>query len=506
MFSKFRHLSLYLILLPVFFVLHGYLENYGFISAGELVILGITYLAGTLAVATLCWLYFRNITKAALVAFFIMAFYFFFGALHDFLKANANRYFSSYSFLLGVFFILLIILAVSIKKTHRWFKPLPAFLNILFLVYILIDAGSLISKAIHPSRNSLSVYSFAKENTFVDCADCAKPDIYFLIMDEYASSSSLAQWYNYQNDLDSFLLQKKFSIQAHSRSNYNFTPFSMASILNMSYIQGINNTKVTDVNNYSTCELLIRNNEVIKMLSAAGYDIVNYSIFKLAGHPALVQQSFLPLNTLLITERTLLANIRKDLGWKLARWYPFKWFWANDIMSINKSNHQLIDLVKKSATTKNTRPRFIYAHFYMPHLPYYYDKHGNLKELATINRERLAPSISPYLEYLTYVNSRVREMVTTIQKQNPGAVIIFMGDHGFRPTTNEAFPLRYFQNMNAVYFPDNDYKLLYDSISGVNQFRVIFNKLFNQSMPLLKDSSIYLIDRDTSAALKQKLN
>lgn len=495
MFSKLRHLSLYVILLPVFFVLHGYLENYGFISAGELIVLGITYLAGTLAVASLCWLYFRNITKAALVTFVIMAFYFFFGALHYFLNAHANRFLTSYSFLLSAFFILLIILAVFIKKTNRSFKSLTGFLNILFLVYILFDAYSLVSNAIHPSGNRLSVYSFAKENTFRDCATCAKPDIYFLLMDDYASSSSLAKWYNYQNDLDSFLLQKKFSIQAHSRSNYNFTPFSMSSILNMSYIRGIKNTKTIDVNDYSNCELLIRNNEAIKMLGAAGYEIVNYSIFDLAGHPAVAKQSFLPLNTRLITERTLLAHIRKDIGWKLATWYPFKWFWANDKMATNKNNQQFIELVKKSATVKSTRPRFIYAHFYMPHWPYYYDKYGKPKDLATINREMVDTSIAPYLEYLTYANSRIKEMITLIQKQNPEAVIILMGDHGHRSATNEAFPHRFFQNMNAVYFPDNDHKLLYDSISGVNQFRVVFNKLFNQSLPLLKDSSIYLIDK-----------
>ncbi|MFL5745933.1 MAG: hypothetical protein ACJ751_14770, partial [Niastella sp.] len=103
--------------------------------------------------------------------------------------------------------------------------------------------------------------------------------------------------------------------------------------------------------------------------------------------------------------------------------------------------------------------------------------------------------ISAYLEYVTYANSRIREMITAIQQQNPSAVIILMGDHGNRDSTKEVFPVRYFQNLNAVYYPDNDYKGLYDSISGVNQFRVVFNKLFKQNRPLLKDSSIYLKDK-----------
>jgi hypothetical protein len=496
MLSKLQQYSLYLVLLPVFFVLHGYLENYGFISPGELAILAITYLASTLILAIICWLFFRNISKAALAAFVIMAFYFFFGVLRDFLKKHAPAV-ASYSVLLGAFFILLIIFIIYLKKSNRSFKQLTGFLNILFLIYILFDIGNLISKKFRTGEaNNLSVYSFAKDNTYTPCDSCSKPDIYFILMDGYASTAALATWYNFHNDLDSFLLQQKFSIQTNSRSSYNFTPFSMASILNMSYLKGIKNTKAVTVNDYANCEVLIRNNEVIKTLGAAGYEIVNYSIFNLAGHPSLIKQSLLPLNTRLITERTLFAHVRKDIGWKLAAWYPFKWFWSSDVMQANRNNQRLIELIKTNPAVKSTKPRFVYAHLHMPHRPYYYDKNGKLKDIATITRENVSDPVSSYLEYLTYANSRIREMVTSIQQQNPSAVIILMGDHGNRDITKEAFPIRHFQNLNAVYYPDNDYKMLYDSISGVNQFRVVLNKLLQQKLPVLKDSSIYLIDQD----------
>jgi hypothetical protein len=446
-------------------------------------------------VAAGCWLFLRNIPKAALVAFFIMSSYFFFGALFDFLKTHAAPFFSKYMVLFSVFFILVIATIVYLKKTNKTFKRLTGFLNLLFIFYILVDAGSLVSKTFRTNDPGLSVHSSTKNNIYQPCDSCTKPDIYFLLMDGYASTVALAKNYQYQNDLDSFLLQRKFSIQVHSRSNYNFTPFSMASILNMSYLQGIAHPDQVTLNDYSNCEVPIRNNEVIKTLSAAGYDIVNYSIFNLAGHPSSVEQDFLPLNTRLITERTMLAYMRRDIGPKLAKWYPFKWFWGGDIMNTNHNNQRFIELVKTSAATKSTRPRFVYAHLYLPHNPYYYDKNGHLKDIATITRENTTYPIPAYLEYVTYANSRIREMITAIQQQNPSAMIILMGDHGNREFTNEAFPVRFFQNLNAVYYPDKDYKLLYDSISGVNQFRVVFNKLFKQHLPLLKDSSTYLIDK-----------
>jgi hypothetical protein len=497
MLAKLQSYALYLFLLPVFFVLHGYLENYGFVGLGEAALLALMYTAATLVVAVVCWLFIRNIRKAALVAFIIMASYFFFGALYDFLKAHAAPFFSKYIVLYSVFFFLVIAMIVYLKKTNKSFKRLTVFLNALFIFYILVDAGTLVLK---PGQPVDSLKPFGN-NMYTTCDSCHKPDIYFLLMDGYASSLALTQNYQYYNDLDSFLLQRKFSIQAHSRSNYNFTPFSMASILNMSYLQGIKNPKQVTPNDYASCEAPIRNNEVIKTLNAAGYDIVNYSIFNLAGHPSLVEQDFLPLNTRLITERTMLAYTRRDIGWKLAKWYPFKWFVVNDIMNTDHNNQRFIELVKTNAATKSTRPRFVYAHLYLPHNPYYYDKNGKLKDIATITRENITFPVPAYLEYVTYANSRIREMITAIQQHNPSAVIILMGDHGNREFTNEAFPVRFFQNLNAVYYPDNDYKELYDSISGVNQFRVVLNKLFKQHQPLLKDSSTYLIDKVPNSQL-----
>jgi len=53
-----------------------------------------------------------------------------------------------------------------------------------------------------------------------------------------------------------------------------------------------------------------------------------------------------------------------------------------------------------------------------------------------------------------------------------------------------------FKNLNAVYFAGKDYHLFYDSVSGVNQFRIILNSLFNQSISLLKDATIFLSGKE----------
>jgi hypothetical protein len=41
--------------------------------------------------------------------------------------------------------------------------------------------------------------------------------------------------------------------------------------------------------------------------------------------------------------------------------------------------------------------------------------------------------------------------------------------------------------LNAIYMPRKNYDILYDSITPVNTFRVIFNSYFSQNYELLDD-------------------
>jgi hypothetical protein len=363
----------------------------------------------------------------------------------------------------------------------------------LLIVYLLVDVSWIIVKTVNPDQEKLSVYAFEEKDNYRVCDTCSKPDIYFLLFDEYASSASLKERYHFENDLDQFLLAKGFGIQTQSRSNYNFTPFSMASILNMSYLQGIKDTSAITATDYAKCNELIRNNQVIKLLDIQGYEIVNLSIFNLAGHPSSVSQSFLPLKTKLITDKTLFPRINRDMGWFLSKYFPFSLFMAKDVLRGRNNNNLFINLIKQSVSIKKTRPSFIYTHFYMPHYPFYYDKAGNERNIDLLRKESQS-KISPttYLDYVIYTNSQIKSIVNTIQLKNPSAVIMIMGDHGFREDGLPPASDHLFTNFNAVYLPG---KAMVPAMSGVNQFRVVFNHLFNQSFPLLKDSCIFLRDK-----------
>jgi len=162
----------------------------------------------------------------------------------------------------------------------------------------------------------------------------------------------------------------------------------------------------------------------------------------------------------------------------------------------SNNNNKLVDLVKKESALQIGKPRFVYGHFYMPHPPFFYDKNGNKKDVKKVYKENDEKFYQAYLDYLVYTNQKAKDLINTIQQNtNNSAVIIFMGDHGFRHTTDTSDLTNYFQNQNAIYFPDRDYSSLGDSISTVNEFRIVFNKLFNAGFPLLKDSTIFLADK-----------
>ena len=187
----------------------------------------------------------------------------------------------------------------------------------------------------------------------------------------------------------------------------------------------------------------------------------------------------------------------RDIGWNLyIGKFEIKWLTKNLIYSSLHNDNLFLESVKQESRKKTAHPRFIYAHFAMPHYPYYYDRHLQLRNEKELVADMDPGHIDSYLKYLPYTNRKLRELINTIQKNtNHSAVIILMGDHGYRAKTEDGDRSHYFKNLNAIYFPDKNYQWLTDTISGVNQFRTLFNSLYKQQLPLLKDSTIFLTDK-----------
>ncbi|HET6254775.1 MAG TPA: sulfatase-like hydrolase/transferase [Puia sp.] len=493
--KKLQTIPFFIFLLPLFFVLHGYHENLGYIHPGEALVLAGVYLIGSAIVFGGALAYYRNSTKAALAAGFLLGFYFFFGALQDFLKAHLHPLYR-YIIIVPVAGAAAIAWIIFLRRTRRPFRQWLFYLNILFILYIVVDGVSILF-ASGQNRDRHQIIASNDPPRFKPFTGAARPDIYFLIFDAYSSSMALKEQYRYDNgDFDRFLTGKGFHIQYASRSNYKYTILSMPSILNMGYLDKLKDVRGGPVAEYYYLSDLIKDNDLISWLRSTGYDIVNCSIFDLRGCPSPITESLLPLQTRLITDQTLYSRFSRDVGWN------FYQFTVNPLstreidLSLNNDN-KLIARLEAASATPAPHPRFIYGHFNIPHPPYYFDKLGNRRKVRAPYRATDEDNVQDYLDYLNYTNKRAEGIIDTILTNTRGqAVIVLMGDHGLRFHDRLGYnPLSFVQNQNAVYFPGRDYHLLYDSISGVNQFRAVLNTLFGQNLPMLKDSIANVKDK-----------
>lgn len=490
--KKIAALPLFVFLLPIFFVIHGFVENIGFISLADcLPLLGIYVAAAGVLLAIFYWFY-RDWPRAALMSFYLLCFFLFFGVIHDFLTRHAAPM-ARYGVLLTLFAVGGIALFLYLRKKGPS-RRLVLFLNCLFLVYLLVDAGQGIAKTGHahtPQPQQASLLS----PYYTDTGSSSKPDIYLLLFDEYIASRTLQSVYHYDNGgLDSFLEREGFYLPRQCRSNYYYTTYSMSSMLNLSYLTGIHPEHPTRDDNADNIEKL-RTNAAVNFLIARGYTIINNSPWDLPGHPGRLGQPFIPLKLELITRRTLVNYISRDIGWWFAKhWKGSTAFMNDNITRVDELNKDFLASTLRECATTSPTPRFVYMHVLMPHFYYLYDSLGRRRSLDDI-RDRPSMQWDPerYLEYLPYVNARIREVITTIKQQTGGkAVILFMSDHGFRYDAQKRPQPYFFYNQNAVYLPDGDYSRFYDSITNVNQFRALFDKLFHLNLPMLKDSVVVL--------------
>jgi hypothetical protein len=130
-------------------------------------------------------------------------------------------------------------------------------------------------------------------------------------------------------------------------------------------------------------------------------------------------------------------------------------------------------------------PKFVYVHSLIPHDPWVFDERGNRFGL-THDIDRGYISSVKLAERLT---EGIINKILASTKAGEKPIIIVQSDHG--PMCISKDYDKYYNGrmriFNAYYLPDMNNKELYESISPVNSFRVIFNDYFGTKFPLLPD-------------------
>jgi hypothetical protein len=461
--------ALVVFLLPLFFVAHGYAQYVRFIPPGSVLLLLLQYEAGAFVIWWLMTRWLADSMRGALATLLTLCFYFFFGPLKD----SAGGILAKYSVWLPLWIICWLVLLLLIRRMRSAAKTIR-FSLLALSVLLAIDAIAVFRKQLnHPPAQERAA-----------CTDCPKPDVYLLLLDGYAGMQQLQQEFGFSNRafLDS-LRGLGFKTMPGSRSNYQDTPFSIASLLNMEYLP-LNHFAYTD-SNLNYCYARVYASAVQRRFRNEGYRVFNHSIFDLEGAPALCENNLLVSGAALISSQTLGQRLYRDLYGNIVRAH-FKGSAAyRELIFEDKVNNELFTReTLKAAAIKGGAPKFVYAHLEMPHAPYFYKEDGTLNAMSDLAAGNLHRK-DLYLGYLKFTNRYTLNLVREIQRRSARPpVILLLGDHGFRYSGD---PALFFSTLAAVSIPGSNYEGYNDSVTHVNEFRLLFHHLFRDSARLLPD-------------------
>ena len=490
---------LFLLTIPLVFLINAANHYYKLLNWSLIIFPMLLYVLVSVPVYFLISRLFCSREKGGIYTGLLLIIFYFFSAFHQWLKFSAPAPISRYSYILPILVILVLLAFFYIRRSGRSFQNIYYVFNSILL--LMVAAGLLLygfKMVSHAERmNDQADPEKKLAASYQPCSQCIKPDIYFILLDGYTNSKTLQSEFGYDNStIENHLVQKGFQVIKDSRSNYNFTHMSIASLLNLDYLHHLDNSKSFFTKEFLQSYYTINRNEWCMILQKEGYSIINYSIFPIQNSPSFITPYLTELSYRSVPGQTFFNKVNRDIGWRLTPYlFPRNEirpveskYIATNLHRIEETFNGLINESKQ----RNSPPRFIYAHFVLPHETFYFDSTGNrLPELYTL---RTQLNKKDYVNQVVYTNKFIIAPLidSILQNSTRPPVIIIQGDHGYRNYPPQQIQLE-FENLNAIFLPGKKYDEYINSKTSVNTFRMVLNAYFNQHLPLLNDSTINLL-------------
>lgn len=513
---------------PVFFsiypILALYIQNFYLVSFLEF----FPILLVNLTLMVLLWFginkLIKNINKSAVI---VSAFFVLFYSFGHFLPALANflqLYFGSnikpqvltnitfWNFLLlSVWFVLFLVFVLLSFRSKSEFLLVTGLMNVIALTLIIFGTTQAALKTI-TIRNM--VFADDQNNNFtirplsndavnkISNDQKSFPDIYYIILDGYASASTLENYYDYDNhEIEEYLQDRNFYLAEGSHSNYSFTVHSLSSSLNLNYLHDLIKLDGNSSTNPVLILRLIKSNRLSSFLSDLGYQTIAFE----TGYGA----TNLTSSDIFFSPYKSISQFQN----KIINLTPLRILLID--YQYNTHRNRVQNIFHKLPTVKNTDgPAFIFAHIIAPHPPFAFGANGEFDhpdiEFTLSDGSNLTDIISKeeykerYRNQVIYVNSLLRETIDQIlTASDRKAIIIIQADHGPRSMTDWSS----IENsnieegtaiLNAYYFPDQNYSNLYPDVTPVNTFRIILDQYFGTNLKTIKDSTYFSNSTDTN--------
>jgi len=332
------------------------------------------------------------------------------------------------------------------------------------------------------------------------------PDIYWIILDRYGSGNVLDKYYDYDNSpfLEE-LRARGFYVAEHATANYIVTALSMVSSRSMDYLDfaSLRAQATTDRDWGPVYAVLSEPFQVQHYLGSAGYRFLYLGSTwgPTARHPS-AEISYvydqLASEFLDVLERSTILRAFEGLGpeaaidWRRNRWNQIRYEWTR---------------LNRASTLGG--PKFVHAHFVLPHDPYIFHADGSF--VAAEDENARTRNVN-YADQVQFANSQLLDWLGSLlavpASERP--IVIIQADEGPRPARSiaeggldwtkatRAELEEKFGILSAFYLPGKTPQQagLYDSITPVNQFRAIFHAYFGLDLPLLPDRNWIFVDKE----------
>jgi hypothetical protein len=316
-------------------------------------------------------------------------------------------------------------------------------------------------------------------------------DIYYIIFDRYGGQDALRKMGYDNREFLGYLSRKGFYVASESRGNYPKTLLSLASSLNMTYLDVLTREFGKNTDDQGPARRLVKEHAVARFLKSRGYRYIQMGSWWGVTSESPLADVNLKLGGLsefssALVETTPLFPVGPAISEEL----DFR---------RREYSRALLQFEKVAEAREIPGPTFVFAHILVPHGPYVFDSNGRYLGEAESERRSFRRN---YLDQLTFVNKKVTDLVETLlsgpEKEHP--IIIVQSDEGpgdapgnweraSPKSWRQKFPI-----LNTYYLPGVKDHGLYPSISPVNTFRKVFNLYFDADLPLLPDRSFIYQD------------
>lgn len=460
-----------------------------------LIILGITIAIWAVIKSIL-----KNARKSALLTSLYVFLFFSYGHIFNVLESNSTQEYSIliHAFLLITYAFVVILTTYYLVKTHTKLNNITTLTNVISITlisFVLFNIGA--SNFENFSDYQDEMYApITLENNSKNF-----PDVYYIMLDEYAPLRTLNTFYDYDNsDFIKFLQEHGFYVTKNSHSNYAQTFLATASTLNMKNVNYLSDMIGKESLDQRIPYQMISNNLVMKNFKTMGYEIYNFDSgwwgtrnLQIADVNLCSKNQNIDFHTLYKLKQTSILRV-------------FDMFIKDPTSKVFHQERrdrifcQFDDITKIKQETE--QPVFVFMHVMAPHDPYVFGPNGEEVDYKYTFGPTGTPYLDPkeeknaYLNQLIYLTKILEETIEKLQENSDDQpIIIIQSDTGpstnFGEMENEMHQVGRMSILNAYYFPNGQYDLLYNDITPVNSFRAVFDAQFQTNYGMIEDKIFF---------------